>query len=247
MTLEVTSGTDSSLVVKITLDAQTAVKLLQNKPRSLATATFCAYIIEQYLTGAARVPAYCVGAGHTGNLQTEQIQPTPARPVHDDVSEQVQEQAEKVSAPEKKLGCQTIEHFFGEGVGKESEETPREPLSLVDVPPAKSIRKHVRREYTPEFQAFWNMYQKAPIKANSQSKPLAFEAWKEAIKSEAPERITEAATRAVEQCKQAKLTSEWCAPLPDAFRWLRDERYAVLLEDHVPAGPQTVGGYVIYD
>ena len=49
------------------------------------------------------------------------------------------------------------------------------------------------------------------------------------------------------QVKQAKALNEWCAPLPDAFRWLRDERYAVLLEDHVPAGPQTVGGYVIYE
>jgi len=224
-----------------------AEKLAAKKPESLSLSSFCACLIEQCLTGDARVPAYCVGAGHIGNLQTEQIQPTPARSVPVDVSEQGSGQAENASAPEKKLGCQTNEHFFGEGVGKESEETPREPLSLVDVPPAKSIRKPVRRDYPPSFQQFWNMYQKAPIKAASQSKPLAFEAWKMACQNETPERLVEAAERVVEQAKQAKMQDEWFAPLPDCFRWLRDERYAVLLENHVPAGPQMIGGYLVYD
>lgn len=199
------------------------------------------------LTQPAKVPAYCVGAGHIGNLQTEQIQPTPAQPVHLDVEQQASEQAETVSAPDKKSGCQTNELFFGEGVGKESEETPREPLSLVDVPPARAIRKPVRRDYPPQFQEFWNMYQKAPIKAASQSKPLALEAWKHATQNEKPDRLLEAARRVVEQAKQAKITGDWFAPLPDCFRWLRDDRYTVLLEDHTPAGPQMIGGYVVYD
>jgi hypothetical protein len=115
------------------------------------------------------------------------------------------------------------------------------------VPPAKAPRKHVRREYTPEFQQFWNVYQTCPIKANSQSKPLAFEAWKEAIQAETPQRVIEAARRVVEQAKQAKIQDDWFAPLPDAFRWLRDERYAVLLEDHVPAGPRVINGITVYD
>ena len=247
MAPEVTSGNRESLVVKMTLDPVTAQKLLFYKPKSIATATFCALIVEEALTGGAKLPAYCVGAGHIGNLPTEQIQPTPAQSVHPDVEQQASEQAETVSAPDKESGCQTKVLFFGEGVGKESEETPREPLSLVDVPPAKAIRKPVRRDYPPQFQEFWNMYQKAPIKAASQSKPLALEAWKHATQNETPERLLEAARRVVEQAKQAKTTNEWFAPLPDCFRWLRDERYTVLLEDHTPAGPQMIGGYLVYD
>lgn len=111
----------------------------------------------------------------------------------------------------------------------------------------KSKKKRVRPEYDEGFTAFWNEYQRAPIKANAQSKNKAFDQWKQAVKQETPERLLEAARRAVEQVKQAKLQDEWCAPLPDAFRWLRDERYAVLLEEHTPAGPQMIGGYVVYE
>ena len=37
------------MVIKLTLDAFTAEKLLVTKPRSLPTATFCALLIEQAL------------------------------------------------------------------------------------------------------------------------------------------------------------------------------------------------------
>jgi len=111
----------------------------------------------------------------------------------------------------------------------------------------KSKKKRVRPDYDEAFTAFWNEYQRAPIKANAQSKNKAFEQWKEATKLETPERLLEAARRAVEQVKQAKLQDEWCAPLPDAFRWLRDERFTVYLEDHVPAGPRMINGYTVYE
>jgi hypothetical protein len=120
-------------------------------------------------------------------------------------------------------------------------------LKKQSIKAVNSKKKRVRPDYNDAFTAFWNEYQRAPMKANAQSKKKAFEAWGDAVKLEAPERLLEAARRAVEEVKRAKALNEWCAPLPDAFRWLRDERYAVLLEDHVPAGPQTVGGYVIYE
>ena len=37
------------LTIKLTLDPETAVQLLKQKPRSLPTATFCAFLIEQAL------------------------------------------------------------------------------------------------------------------------------------------------------------------------------------------------------
>ena len=244
---EVTASPDAAMVIKLTLDAFTAEKLLLTKPRSLPTATFCAFLIEQALDMPSRLPAYRVGAGTVSHLPTEQTQLPPATTVSIADEHSEAKQALTDSAPLEKTGCQTIDRFFGEGVGKESEETPRKPLSLDAVPPAKPVRKHVRREYTPEFQQFWNVYQTSPIKANSQSKPLAFEAWKHATQDETAERVIEAARRAVEQARQAKIQDEWFAPLPDAFRWLRDERYSVLLEDHVPVGPRVINGITVYD
>jgi hypothetical protein len=233
-------------VVKLTLDPLLSQKLLDSKPRTLATATFCAFLIEEALTARATVPAYCVGAGNTGNLPTEQIQPTPAEQVPPALEQFNVEQASNLPAPQTNLD-QEQELFLGDGVGRESEGTPRKDPSLVGVPASKPIRKPVRRDYAPAFQEFWNMYQKAPIKAASQSKPLAFEAWKHASQNESQERLLEAARRVVEQAKQAKITGEWFAPLPDCFRWLRDERFAVLLEDHVAAGPEMINGYLVYD
>ena len=108
-------------------------------------------------------------------------------------------------------------------------------------------RKRVKPDYSEEFLAFWNEYQRAPLKSNSQSKNKAFEQWKKVVKEESPVRLVEAARRAVEQVRRAKTQDEWCAPLPDAFRWLRDERYSVLLEDHQPVGPRIIDGITVYD
>jgi len=243
---QVTAGNSESFVIKLTLDPETAQKLLAKKPRTLPMATFCALVLEQSLTEGARLPAYCVGAGNTDNLPTEQVVSTPASAEYSLEDELRALQAVESPAPQES-SLQTSVLFLGDGVGRESEGTPRKDPSLVCVPPAKAPRKHVRREYTPEFQQFWNVYQTCPIKANSQSKPLAFEAWKEAIQAETPERVIEATRRVVEQAKQAKIQDDWFAPLPDAFRWLRDERYAVLLEDHVPAGPRVINGITVYD
>lgn len=117
--------------------------------------------------------------------------------------------------------------------------------SLTKTPKAPKQRK--RQSYSEAFEAFWKLYQSAPARVSSQTKPKAFDEWRAITKEEPPERLLEAARRAVEQVKQAKMQDEWCSPLPDAFRWLRDERFAVLLEGHVPAGPQVIGGYVVYE
>jgi hypothetical protein len=89
-----------------------------------------------------------------------------------------------------------------------------------------------RTQYSDEFNEFWGTYQSSPSKANGQSKPKAWDAWGDAIKQETPERLVEAAQKAVEEVRRLQQADEFCAPLPDAFRWLRDGRYVVLLEGH---------------
>ena len=85
----------------------------------------------------------------------------------------------------------------------------------------------------------------APKKANCQSKAKAWECWAQLVPDLDPAQLVNAAQKAVDEINRLEGMGEFCAPLPDAFRWLRDERYAVLLEDHIPA-QSNLPSYLIY-
>ena len=95
-------------------------------------------------------------------------------------------------------------------------------------------QKKVAQKLPTAFLQFWETYQTAPRKAN-QSRKKAFEAWKEALKVEKSDRLIEAARRAVLDQTNKMQQEEWFEPLPDCYRWLRDEKFVVLLEQHTPA------------
>ena len=95
----------------------------------------------------------------------------------------------------------------------------------------KSLKKD-----SPAFLQFWQVFNKAPQKAG-QSKAKARTAWKEALKKEKPERLIEAARKAVQNQVDKIGRDEFVPMLPDAYRWLRDERYAEVLEEHVADAP----------
>lgn len=101
------------VTIKLTLDAETALQLQLHKPRALATATFCALLIEQGLkdlTGVGKLPAYRVGAGTVGNFGTKAQPPNGVRGL-------------KPSLPSPVEPVQPS--CDGVGVGRESEGTPR--------------------------------------------------------------------------------------------------------------------------
>ena len=95
-------------------------------------------------------------------------------------------------------------------------------------------QKKVTQKLPTAFLQFWETYQTAPRKAN-QSRKKAFEAWQQALKVEKSERLIEAAKRAVLDQTNKMQHEEWFEPLPDCYRWLRDEKFVVLLESHTPA------------
>ena len=95
-------------------------------------------------------------------------------------------------------------------------------------------QKKVAQKLPTAFLQFWETYQTAPRKAN-QSRKKAFEAWKIALKVEKSDRLIEAARRAVLDQTNKMQHEEWFEPLPDCYRWLRDEKFVVLLESHTPA------------
>ena len=116
--------------VNMHLDEAFAAQIEAQKPRSLALAAYCALLIEQSLdtarqglTGVAKLPAYCVGAGTSSNLQTK------AQPAN-----------EADSVESASSGLPEFENSFppvdvlGDGVGRESEGTPRKPPFKFAVP-----------------------------------------------------------------------------------------------------------------
>jgi len=106
--------------------------------------------------------------------------------------------------------------------GKKEKKAPKKP---------KSSR---RIAYSEEFETFWKLYQSAPERVSSQTKPKAFDEWKAITVEESPERLLEAARRAIEEQKRKKDADEFVGSLPDVFRWLRDGKYEIYLEEHKP-------------
>ena len=101
-------------------------------------------------------------------------------------------------------------------------------------------QKKLAQKDSPAFKVFWETYQSAGKKALSQSKTKARTAWKEAIKSEKPEQLIEAAKRCVIEQNRKIGCDQWVSDLPDAYRWLRDEKYTVFLEDHIATQPERI-------
>ena len=100
-------------------------------------------------------------------------------------------------------------------------------------------QKKALKKDSPAFQTFWEVYNTAPRKVG-QSKAKARTAWKEALKVESADNLIEAAKRAVKEQVGKVSRDEWVERLPDAHRWLRDERFSVLLEGHTPEQAERV-------
>jgi len=99
-------------------------------------------------------------------------------------------------------------------------------------PAAKSGKKRQRAAYSEEFEELWKLYQSAPDRVSSQTKPKAFDEWKSIVGLEGPETLLQAVQRAIDEQKRRKTAGEFVGSLPDLFRWLRDGKYEVYLEQH---------------
>lgn len=98
--------------------------------------------------------------------------------------------------------------------------------------PPKEGKKRKRPAYSEEFEQLWKLYQSAPERVSAQTKPKAFDEWKSIVGLEGPETLLQAVQRAIEEQKRRKTAGEFVGSLPDLFRWLRDGKYEVYLEEH---------------
>jgi len=98
--------------------------------------------------------------------------------------------------------------------------------------PVKTGKSRKRPAYSEEFEQLWKLYQSAPERVSAQTKPKAFDEWKAIVGLEGPETLLQAVQRAIEEQKRRKTAGDFVGSLPDLFRWLRDGKYEVYLEEH---------------
>ena len=87
-----------------------------------------------------------------------------------------------------------------------------------------------------QFEQFWDLYRSAPRRATSLSKPKALAEWQKTMRTQSPDTILEALQAEIEY--QHAAGESFVSPLPDCFRWLRDERYATVHDR--PVGPAVI-------
>ena len=97
-------------------------------------------------------------------------------------------------------------------------------------------KKRVRTKGSEDFEKFWKLYLSAPVRAASQSKPKALAQWQKIVRTEAPATLMQALETEIDHQRSAG--DAFVSPLPDCFRWLRDERYATVADR--PAGVQHI-------
>ena len=120
----------------------------------------------------------------------------------------------------------------------EQEPITRTLLKLESEFPAVSEppKRKPRAKGSEAFERFWKLYLSAPVRASSQSKPKALSQWQKTIRIEPEAELLKALE--TEIAHQQAAGGEFVSPLPDCFRWLRDERYATV--DDRPVGQQAI-------
>jgi hypothetical protein len=189
-----------------------AEDLLRFKPKTLSLPMFCAFLLELGVDRETKLPAYRVGAGTPplGNSTPKQVQgSTPQQP---------SSEGKAVSAVGSD-GCLDLPLL------------PKECDTKKEIG-CKKPKKSAKVEYSDAFTCLWKTYQSAPERVSAQSKPKAFDEWKKVVKEEGEERLLGAVNNAIAEQKRRKGAGDFVGSLPDLFRWLRDGKYEVYLEEH---------------
>jgi len=102
-------------------------------------------------------------------------------------------------------------------------------------------RKPARNDYSDEFQAFWQQYQKIGNRATGQSKPKAWAEYKKLARG-VQKRLQGALAASLKDQARGEQKGRFPTCYPDCFRWLRDGRYESFLETATaaPAKPSNL-------
>ena len=186
---------------RLEIDEDLFLRAEQHCPKYLSTTGFINLIIDQGLTGVAKVSAYHVGAGNrNGVSQTLPLQFPPALEVTNSEAQQTAVLSQEFETSKKDLGVNS-----------------KKPRSK-------------RTKGCDEFETFWKTYTAFEHRANKQEKPKALKAWNEATKHTSHQELMDALAKAHDEISDKVANQTFYSSMPDCHRWLKGECYAVYLE-----------------
>ena len=118
---------------------------------------------------------------------------------------------------------------LGSAAGVDSGNQPREQVEKNEPPKKRGRKPKGSVPYSPEFEQFWRQYQSISKRASGQSKPLAWEQYRKALRKCPSEALQGALTAAVQEQGAMERKGGFVAYFPDCFRWLRDGKYETFL------------------
>jgi len=177
-----------------------------SKPEYLDRKGFVCLILDQALDTSAKVSANHVGAGNRNGVDSRlPLQFPPNLEVTSS------------SPPTEAVQAVPSEERF---------ETSNNDLGVKSKKPRAKRTKGCDR-----FETFWKTYTAFEHRANKQDKPKALDAWKKATYQDvAPDDLMYALDKAHEEIIDKVANQTFYSSMPDCFRWLKGECYAVYLE-----------------
>jgi len=96
-----------------------------------------------------------------------------------------------------------------------------------------SKQKTKKKNYSEEFELFWQKYLKIKKRASGQTKPKAYDHYCVIIKNHSPESLALALQRAITDQHQIENKGGFASPFPNCCRWLKDGFYEAYLPSTV--------------
>ena len=136
--------------INIYLDDELALELKKNKPKFLSLSGYCSFVLAQALDKDAKISAYHVGAGEKKLSNEAEVQTSiQSLKSTSNISSISASEKEKISPPLNRLG---------DGVGRESEGTPRKIQQEINsIAKRKKIAPEKLKPYWDKIEAFWRV------------------------------------------------------------------------------------------
>lgn len=134
---------------------------------------------------------------------------------------------------QKKEADKTLEDIAVDVLAELRLEELNRPLNERALELVARIKEQTGKNRKDEFEAFWKLYQSCPapdLRVNAQSKGKAHEQYRLKMKETSHQSLLEAAEKAISHQMECQRRHEWVPALPDAYRWLRDDKWAVWLD-----------------
>ena len=135
--------------INIYLDDELALELKKNKPKYLSLSGYCSFVLAEALDKDAKISAYHVGAGERELSNEAEVQTSiQSLKSTSNISSVSDSEKEKISPPLKLLG---------DGVGRESEGTPRRNHEINSIAKRKKIAPEKLKPYWDKIEDFWRV------------------------------------------------------------------------------------------